>query len=207
MPMPILPRPNQTECAAVVWDWDGTLADSQSANLRALAYAVKAHGVVLDPVWYGQRLGTSVADLLAELAVVHRRELPVAQVINACQEYILADITSLVLIPQTRAVLEELHGAVPMAIASGGARRVVEAGMAALKVRHLFDAVVCRDDVPLGKPAPDLFLSAAAWLGVEPARCWAYEDADEGIASARAANMHVVDVRPYIAPAALRLTD
>lgn len=59
----------------------------------------------------------------------------------------------------------------------------------------LFDAVVTCEDVKNGKPAPDLYLLAAEKLGVDPTRCTAYEDAELGMQSARAAGMSVVDVR------------
>jgi HAD superfamily hydrolase (TIGR01509 family) len=57
---------------------------------------------------------------------------------------------------------------------------------------HAFAAVVAREDVTHGKPAPDLYLAAARRLGVPPDRCLAVDDAREGVASARAASMHVI---------------
>ncbi|MEU2118146.1 HAD family hydrolase [Streptomyces sp. NPDC016459] len=59
------------------------------------------------------------------------------------------------------------------------------------------DALVTRDDVDRGKPAPDIFLRAAEMLGAHPSRCTVYEDSDEGIEAAHAAGMPVIDVRPY----------
>ena len=50
-------------------------------------------------------------------------------------------------------------------------------------------------EVPKGKPAPDVFLAAAKMIGVDPAKCRAYEDGESGIQSAHAAGMHVIDVR------------
>jgi len=57
---------------------------------------------------------------------------------------------------------------------------------------------VTREDADRGKPAPDLFLEAARRLRVAPQRCLVVEDAEEGLAAARAAGMDVVDVRPYV---------
>ena len=62
-------------------------------------------------------------------------------------------------------------------------------------ILDLFDAVVTCEDVKHGKPAPDLYLLAAEKLGVDPKRCTAYEDAELGMQSAKAAGMTVVDVR------------
>ncbi|WP_158714196.1 HAD-IA family hydrolase [Kitasatospora aureofaciens] len=68
-----------------------------------------------------------------------------------------------------------------MAVASGGVRVVIETTMRHLPYRGLFTAVVTRDEVRQGKPAPDIFLKAADTLAVPPDRCLVYEDSDEGI--------------------------
>jgi HAD superfamily hydrolase (TIGR01509 family) len=83
-------------------------------------------------------------------------------------------------------------------VASGGGGIVVRAGIDATGLAHLFDTVVTREDADRGKPAPDLFLEAARRLGVPAQRCLVVEDAEEGLAAARAAGMHAVDVRPYV---------
>jgi HAD superfamily hydrolase (TIGR01509 family) len=94
-------------------------------------------------------------------------------------------------------VVEAAHGRTRMAIASGGSREIILGTLRHLPFRDSFDAVVTRDDVERGKPAPDIFLNAAAALSVDPARCVVYEDSDEGIGAAYAAGMCVIDVRPY----------
>jgi HAD superfamily hydrolase (TIGR01509 family) len=63
-----------------------------------------------------------------------------------------------------------------------------------------FQAIVTADDVKHGKPAPDIFLEAARRLGVAPERCYAFEDGELGLQSARAAGMVAIDVRPIYAP-------
>jgi HAD superfamily hydrolase (TIGR01509 family) len=67
----------------------------------------------------------------------------------------------------------------------------------ALHLLEHFQAIVTADDVARGKPAPDIFLEAARRLGVAPARCYAFEDADLGLESARAAGMVAIDIRPH----------
>ena len=83
----------------------------------------------------------------------------------------------------------------PIAVASSGVKPTVHGHLKQHGIFHLFDAVVTCEDVSSGKPAPDLYLLAAEKLGVDPARCTAYEDASLGIASAKKAGMDVVDVR------------
>ena len=89
------------------------------------------------------------------------------------------------------------HGKIPMAIASSGIRAHVVEGLRENGVLDYFDVVVTHEEVPNGKnkPEPDIFLLAAAKLGVDPARCRGFEDADVGMQSLKAAGMDAVDVR------------
>jgi HAD superfamily hydrolase (TIGR01509 family) len=88
-----------------------------------------------------------------------------------------------------------------MAIATGGTRLVIEKTLQAVGLSDLFDDVVSADDVTVGKPDPEVFLKAAAILGVEPGRCLAFEDAPAGIMAAQRAGMQVIAV-----PSTLDLT-
>ncbi len=89
-------------------------------------------------------------------------------------------------------------GKIPMAVASGGTRHVIEQVLEHLGIRHLFVAVVTSEDVSRPKPAPDIFLEAARRIGVPPQRCRAFEDTDLGIQAIRAAGMEAVDVRELL---------
>ena len=82
----------------------------------------------------------------------------------------------------------------PLAIASGGPRVIVHRSLEITGLRPLFRAVVSADDVVHGKPSPDMFLLAAEQLGVPPAQCLVFEDAEPGIQGALAAGMQVVRV-------------
>ena len=87
------------------------------------------------------------------------------------------------------------RGSLPMAVATGGTRAVVDPRLKSTGMAAWFDTVVTADDVQRCKPDPETFLLAAKRLGVDPSRCRAYEDAEAGLASARAAGMEVIDVR------------
>jgi beta-phosphoglucomutase-like phosphatase (HAD superfamily) len=96
-------------------------------------------------------------------------------------------------------IARENFGKIPMAVASGGSRHVIEQVLQHLNIRQLFAAVVTNEDVTRQKPAPDIFLEAARRLGVPPQLCRAYEDTDLGMESIRAAGMDAVDVRELLA--------
>ncbi|UGQ10507.1 HAD family phosphatase [Yinghuangia sp. ASG 101] len=181
---------------ALLVDWDGTVVDSQPTNFRALRSSLAAvTDIDLAESWYRARLGTSVADLLAELGAVDA----VDAVLAHCQSTLVKQAGSLRVFPVVVALVERAKAAgLHCAVVSGGGGVVVRAGVDATGLGHLFDDVVVREDALRGKPAPDLYVEAARRLGVLPHECLAVEDADEGLAAARAAGMAVVDVRDRV---------
>ena len=77
----------------------------------------------------------------------------------------------------------------PLAVASGGHRDLVERTLQALDIRGLFQEVIAAEDYSRGKPFPDPFLTAAARLGLAPETCLVFEDTVTGAEAARAAGM------------------
>lgn len=113
------------------------------------------------------------------------------------QEY-LKMMSRVVLIDTIAAIARENLGKLPMAIATGGRRSIMDRILPQLGIAEWFDAVVTSEDVVRQKPAPDIFLEAARRIGVPPQNCRAYEDTDLGLAGIRAAGMEAVDVRTVI---------
>jgi len=95
-------------------------------------------------------------------------------------------------------VAREHYGKIPMAVASGGTKNIIEQVLEHLGIRDLFQAIVTSEDVVNQKPAPDIFLEAARRIGVPPQFCRAYEDTDLGMQAIRAAGMEAVDVRELL---------
>jgi beta-phosphoglucomutase-like phosphatase (HAD superfamily) len=92
-------------------------------------------------------------------------------------------------------VARENYGKIPLAVASGGTKSIIEQVLEHLGIRSLFQAIVTSEDIVNQKPAPDIFLEAARRLGVPPQFCRAYEDTDLGMRAIQAAGMEAVDVR------------
>src|ERR687886_193782 len=82
----------------------------------------------------------------------------------------------------------------PLAIASSSNRPIIDLVLELSGLGRYFRATVSSEEVPRGKPAPDVYLEAAQRLGVEPTRCAAVEDSTNGLLAARAAGMRVVAV-------------
>lgn len=88
-------------------------------------------------------------------------------------------------------VVRGLAGRYSLAVASSAPPVLIEAALADLGIRALISTVASSDEVPAGKPAPDVFLLAARRLGVDPAECLVVEDSKNGVLAARAAGMRV----------------
>ncbi|TJZ86217.1 HAD family hydrolase [Paracoccus hibiscisoli] len=97
--------------------------------------------------------------------------------------------------PHVGTLLDALRAAgLPFAIATSSTADQAREKLAAAGLTDSFDIVITRSDVPSPKPAPDVYLLAADRLGIDPARCLAFEDSDVGALAARAAGMTVVQV-------------
>jgi beta-phosphoglucomutase-like phosphatase (HAD superfamily) len=192
--------PDGTGYGALIFDWDGTLVDSQPVNFRALSSALATFGVQMTETWYRQRLGTSGAELIEQLALEQGIDspLPVEQIVRDCLDSIRASIHEIQINHVVADVARRAHGHVPLAVASGGSREVVLPALHYTGLHPLFDAIVTGEDAQRGKPAPDLFLRAADLLSVPADRCLVFEDAAEGLLAAAAAGMAAVDVRRFL---------
>jgi len=181
---------------AVVFDCDGTLVDSMPQHFDAWCEALAlygAGGVFKEDVFLAMG-GRPTRDIVVELNDEYDLHLDPEAVAFAKREAFLRRIQTVTLIDEVAAFADSLRGKVPMAIASGGSRMVVEKTLRVVGISDWFDEVVTADDVSEGKPAPDIFLHAARLLGVHPTKCLALEDAPSGILAARRAGMQVLAI-------------
>jgi HAD superfamily hydrolase (TIGR01509 family) len=181
---------------AVVFDCDGTLVNSMPAHFEAWCEALAmygAGGVFKEDVFFAMG-GRPTLDIVVELNDEYDLHLDPAAVALAKREAFLKRLSSIELIDEVAAFAESLRGKVPLAIATGGSRMVIEKTLKAVGISDWFDEVVTADDVAEGKPAPDIFLRAARLLGVDAAKCLALEDAPAGILAAQRAGMQVIAI-------------
>jgi HAD superfamily hydrolase (TIGR01509 family) len=132
----------------------------------------------------------------------HGLGLPVAETVAHKEAVFLELSPQIAAIEPVVAIARELRGVKPMAVASGGHRRVVMNTLRALGIAELFDVVVTAEDYSRGKPFPDPFLEAARQLRIAPERCLVFEDTHTGITAAHAAGMQAVLVPAPTRPAA-----
>jgi beta-phosphoglucomutase-like phosphatase (HAD superfamily) len=181
--------------AALIFDCDGTLANSIPVHIQTWVAALRSLGADLSEEWLYERRGMSAVELIQTLNSTFGYELD-AMLVNTDRQRRYYDLVHTVVEIQVVADIARNHyGKVPMAVASGGDRAMVEATLDAIGLKSLFDTVVTINDVTQGKPAPDIFLLAAKRLGVGPENCIVYEDSEAGLEAAHRAGMRAIDLR------------
>jgi len=181
---------------AVIFDCDGTLVDSMSVHFDAWCEALAIHGaagIFKEDVFHAMG-GRPTQDIVVELNSEYDLKLDPESVAIAKREAFLKRLGEVTLIDEVAGFAKSLRGRMPLGIATGGSRRVIEKTLSKLGISDWFDEVVTADDVAEGKPAPDVFLKCAKLLGVSPERCLVLEDAPPGVVAARRAGMQVLVV-------------
>jgi HAD superfamily hydrolase (TIGR01509 family) len=176
---------------ALIFDMDGLLVDSEPLAARALEEFLRLHDRELRPELLGRTIGRRLPEAIALLAETYELATPVEELTRTYDQLRLAALRgNLRPMPGAAALLTFARQAgLRLALATSSLRTHADLSLAETKLAGLFDAEATGDEVERGKPAPDIFLLAAARLGVEPADCVVLEDAPAGIAAAAAAGM------------------
>ena len=180
---------------ALIFDCDGTLAISRHAHFEGLRQALAAQGFGLTEAWYLRKTGLSLIETCHVYGQEHGVRVDPDALRQVHARVFAGQIGLIRPVAALEAVARRFHMVLPMAVASGGDMAIVEMTLAQIGLRRLFDPVVAIGEITRGKPAPDLFLRAAALMQVPAGLCFVYDDSDEGMAAAQRAGMAAVDVR------------
>lgn len=190
---------------AAVFDMDGLMLDTEPVYRMAWKRAASDFGHEIDDRLYFRLIGRSNRDAERVLHVIFGEDFPMAEFRARWLEHWKGEVDRRGVsrkpgLDQTLDLLESMG--VPKAVATS-----TEGGDALFTLRRAgledrFDGIVTGDQVAEGKPAPDIFLAAAASLGVSPELCIAFEDSDAGTVAARAAGMLTVMVPDMKPPSA-----
>jgi beta-phosphoglucomutase len=198
--------------AAVVFDFDGVLADTERLHLRAFQDVLALHGRTLDDALYFERyLGYSDRDMFLKLARETSWTLdePAVDALLASKadRYRHHLAAGDALYASAGACVRCLADRYLLGIASGSMRAEIADILTAGRLRDPFRVIVGADDVTIGKPAPEPYLKAAALLGVDPRSAVAIEDSHWGLESARAAGMRTIAITTTYPASALGAAD
>lgn len=179
----------------LIFDCDGTLADTMPLHWRAWQAVIHRYGLVFPEDRFYSLGGVPSRDIfkiLSEEQGIALDYLAAAREKEAEYQPLIAQVEPM---NSVVAIARENFGKLPMAVATGGTRKIITQVLEHLGITHLFKTIVTSEDVERQKPAPDIFLEAARRIDVDARHCRAYEDTDLGLKAIHAAGMEAVDVR------------
>ncbi len=180
--------------SAVIFDFDGTLADSLDAHIRSWRKAFEDLGVELREEEVRKRFGKPSATILSEV-LPPRLHGKIAELTKRKQQYFVKQLTSLRLYSGVEEVLKKLKEmGIPMAVATSMNRESLRSTLQALGIEKYFFVIVTADDVAEGKPNPEMLLRAAEKLRVKPVNCLVVGDSLYDVLAAERASIPIVVV-------------
>ncbi|MBP7776522.1 MAG: HAD family phosphatase [Acidobacteria bacterium] len=190
---------------AIIFDFDGVIADSERLHLVAFQQALASTPLVLsDEAYYAHYLGFDDLGVLRQLAADQRHALDAATlealVTDKGRCYDALAAAGEMLFPGAAEFIRTASASVPIAVASGAQTHEIEDVLGRAGLGTHFLAIIGADQTPASKPAPDPYLEAFARLGritgrtLAPARTVAIEDSRWGLESATAAGLRTVAV-------------
>jgi HAD superfamily hydrolase (TIGR01509 family) len=189
----MLPIPPGT--AALLFDCDGTLADTMALHHAAWHETLLEHGIDCPRSFIDTHAGVPTHGIVAEVNQRWGTQLDGDVITEEKEGRFAALVHRAVPVEEVLATAHAYHGKLPMAVVSGGTREMVHATLEAIEAIGLFPVIITASDPVAPKPSPDVFLEAARRLGVDAGKCHVFEDGDPGIVAAERAGMTFTDVR------------
>ncbi len=182
---------------AVIFDLDGTLVDTEAVWTIALTRWLETHGKTYEPSFQKELMGRSGIVNLGLMRERYGLEGDDAALLAERTDFFRKTFDEIGFVPKPGArelvsALAEMD--IKIGLATASERDYAERALESLGCRSCFVAVTCGEDVKNGKPHPDIFLTAASRVGVDPATAVGVEDSPSGVASAKAAGLKVVGV-------------
>jgi HAD superfamily hydrolase (TIGR01509 family) len=188
-----------TEDAAIVFDCDGVLLDTEAAWTRAettlFARYGRSYGFEDKRLLIGGSLADTGRALERLLGEGRTAEQLTEELVELAAEEFGRGVEPM---PGAVELIEKLRGRRPIAVASNSIRRLVDVALDGSGLAGTFEAVIAGDEVPNPKPAPDIYLEACRRLGISAETAVAVEDSPTGAEAARAAGLFVIGI-PYLA--------
>jgi beta-phosphoglucomutase len=182
---------------AIIFDWDGTLADTRKVIVISFQKALKEINIEIPIQFIERKIGVGASETFREiLRAANRRvdEKIVKQLVETKSKVQIELASEVTLFDGARELLESLRGKMKIGLASMNNRSVIMHLLQNNELTNCFDAVLTVEAVSHSKPDPEIFLKTAEQLKVMPPACVIFEDSIFGIKAAKSANMGCIAV-------------
>lgn len=187
---------------AVIFDLDGTLIDTERPDFEACQMLCQEFGLSLTLNQWAEKIVGRLDgydELFVELIQHNHNGLTPATLMQRLREYWQITLQHVQLMPGVERLLTELKAAgYPLGLATASDQQWTTRWLTRFELLPYFKVTANRDHIAHNKPAPDVYLFAAAQLGVQPDRCLVFEDSLVGVQAAKAAGMTVVAVPGHV---------
>lgn len=181
----------------LIFDLDGTIADTMPIHFIAYRNILRPFGVEFTPELFVTMAGIPAVGSIAKVNELFGTTLDPELFGRLKEEEYEKEMVKMKAVEPVVQLIREYHGKLPMAVGTGGYKRLAWKTLEILDLKKYFSILVSSEDVEHHKPAPDTFLKCAELMGVEPAFCQVFEDGRLGLEAAEAGGMAAVDVTPF----------
>ena len=187
----------QAQAKALIFDLDGTLADTMPIHFIAWRNAAARYGIDFTVELFAQLAGIPLYPTVEKLNEMFNKNIDPKEMGDAKEDEFEANMHLTQPIEPVVNLVKKYHGKLPMSIGTGSARRLALKTLEIIGLKDYFHILVCSEDVTNFKPHPETFLKCAEQMQVAPEFCEVFEDGILGIQAAQSVGMMVTDVRDY----------
>jgi len=183
----------------LIFDLDGTLADTMPLHLEAWKHACEIYHIDFSSEFLHRHTGIpawKIAEILLRETGSEER-VSLKDFLSAKSEWFRRIQPGVKVVEPVAEIVRRYHNILPMAVGTGGHHEAVHRTLEITGMKRYFDVVVTANDVTNHKPHPETFMKCAELLNIPPEHILVFEDGDLGIEAARKAGMMAVDVRPW----------
>lgn len=181
---------------AIIFDMDGVIIDSEPLHIKLEGELLEELGGTFNRKKHNSLVGTTDHSMWSLFKEKFNLEPTVEEMVDIKRQRFIDNIHQISLVSNFNKLINSLHKEkYPMALASSNNRGAVNAIIKEFNLNKYLTVSITGDEVDRGKPDPEIFLTAAEKLNVQPERCLVFEDANNGVAAAKAANMKCIGLQ------------